>query len=137
MGDNRTKSFAARAEGAQWTKGLRSYFAYRDVGINDATEGEVGVQVIRAEQPCEGPMGYHSHGLHFQMVYMVKGWARVYIEDIGEIRVEQGDVWYQAPGVKHELLDYSDDWEVVEITMPADFATKDEARKADSAAPNQ
>ena len=73
-------------------------------------------------------MGYHSHTLDFQLVYQVKGWARVYLEDIGEIRVEAGDAWYQAPGVKHELLEYSDDWEVVEITLPADFSTQDEAR---------
>ena len=42
--------------------------------------------------------------------------------------MEAGDAWYQAPGVKHELLEYSDDWEVVEITLPADFSTQDEAR---------
>ena len=55
------------------------------------------------------------------MVYLIKGWARIYLEDIGEIRVETGDVWFQAPGVKHEVLEYSDDWEVMEITMPAEL----------------
>ena len=129
MSDNSVKSFAAHATDARWTKGgLRSYFAYRDLGVKHATDGKVPAHVIRAEQPCDGPMGYHSHTLDFQMVYQVKGWARVYLEDIGEIRVEAGDAWYQAPGVRHELLEYSDDWEVVEITMPADFSTQDEAR---------
>ena len=129
MAENKAKSFAAHLTDAHWTKGgLRSYFAYRDLGVKDATDGKVLAHVIRAEQPCDGPMGYHSHTLDFQMVYQVKGWARVYLEDIGEIRVEAGDVWYQAPGVRHELLEYSDDWEVVEITMPADFSTQDEAR---------
>ena len=33
-------------------------------------------QVIKATEPCHGPMGCHSHVLDFQMVYMVKGWAR-------------------------------------------------------------
>ena len=36
---------------------LRPYFAYRDLGIKDATEGRVLAHVIRAEQPCAGPMG--------------------------------------------------------------------------------
>ena len=73
-----TKSFAARAKEASWAKGgLRSYFAYRDLGIKDATNGKVLAHVIRADQPCDGPMGYHSHALDFQMVYMLKGWARV------------------------------------------------------------
>ena len=129
MVEDKAISFAAHGTAARWTKGgLRSYFAYRDLGIKDATEGKLLAQVIRAEQPCEGPMGYHSHALDLQMIYMLKGWARVYLEDIGEIRVEAGDLWFQAPGVKHELLEYSDDWEVLEITMPADFATKDETR---------
>ena len=44
------------------------------------------------------------------------------------MRVEAGDTWYQPPGVKHELLEYSDDWEVIEITMPAEFETQDETR---------
>ena len=72
--------------------------------------------------------GYHSHDLDFQMAYMIRGWARLYFEDVGEIRVEAGDAWYQPPGIKHEVLEYSDDWEVVEITMPADFDTHDELR---------
>lgn len=128
MAKKRDSSFVSRAQRAQWTKGLRSYFSYRDLGINKATDGKVLAQVIRAEQQCDGPMGYHSHKLDFQMVYMLKGWAKVYLEDIGEIRVEAGDIWYQAPEVKHELLEYSDDWEVIEITLPADFATKSEKR---------
>ena len=98
------------------------------MGITDATQGRVLAQVIKAAEPCKGAMGYHSHVLEFQMAYMLKGWARMYFEGVGEMRVEAGDAWYQPPGVKHELLEYSDDWEVIEITMPAEFETKDEVR---------
>ena len=42
--------------------------------------------------------------------------------------MEAGDAWYQAPGVRHEVLEYSDDWQVLEITMPAEFETHDEVR---------
>ena len=88
----------ARQADAQWGKDLRPYFAYRDLGIKDATDGRVLAHIIRAEQPCDGPLGYHSHALDFQMVYLISGWARLYFEDIGEIRVEAGDAWYQPPG---------------------------------------
>ena len=123
-----TKAFASHAKDAQWEKGLRPYFAYRDLGVKDATEGKVLAHVIRADQACEGPMGYHSHALDFQMNYLLKGRARLDFEDIGEIRVEAGDAWYQPPGIKHEVLEYSDDFEVIEITMPAEFPTQDESR---------
>ena len=88
MPEKTIKSFAAHAKDARWGKDLRPYFAYRDLGIKAATEGRVLAQVIRAEQPCVGSMGYHSHDLEFQMVYRSRGWARLCLEDIGEIRVE-------------------------------------------------
>jgi mannose-6-phosphate isomerase-like protein (cupin superfamily) len=125
---SQTKTYAARAKEADWETGLRPYFEYRDLGIKDATKGKVLAHVIRARQPCQGPSGYHSHGLEFQMNYMLKGWARMEFEDIGEIRLEAGDAWYQPPGVKHEVLEYSDDFTVIEITMPADFPTQPEKR---------
>ena len=122
-------AFAARAAEAKWEKGgLRPYFSYRDLGMRTAPAGRVLAHVIRANQPCIGPSGYHSHDLEFQMNYLIRGWARVDLETIGEIRVEAGDAWYQPPNVKHELLEYSEDFEVLEITMPADFETRDETR---------
>ena len=128
MSDKTSKSFASHAKAANWTVGLRSYLRYRDLGIKEATGGRVMAHIIRATEPCEGAMGYHSHDLDFQMNYLIKGWARIYLEDIGEIRVEEGDVWYQVPNVKHDVLEFSDDFEVMEITMPADFPTRDESR---------
>ena len=73
MTEKTTKAFASHAKDAQWDKGLRPYFVYRDLGIKDATEGKVMAHVIRADQSCEGPMGYHSHALDFQMNYLLKG----------------------------------------------------------------
>ena len=87
--------------------------------------------IIRADQPFDGLTGYHSHALDFQMVYLFSGWARLYFEDIGEIRMEAGDAWYQPPGIRHEVLEYSDDWQVLEITLPADFEIRDEVRLDD------
>ncbi|MDE0298865.1 MAG: cupin domain-containing protein [Candidatus Poribacteria bacterium] len=123
MAEATGKSFAAHASDATWKEGLRSYMAYRGLGITEATNGKVMAHVIRANEPCNGPMGYHYHDLEFQLNYLIKGTARVYLEDIGEIQLAAGDAWYQAPNVKHEVLEYSDDFEVLEITMPADFPT--------------
>ena len=35
---------------------------------------------------------------------------------------------YQERNIKHEALKYSDDFEVIEICMPADFPTQDAQR---------
>ena len=44
-----TKSSAAHEKDARWARdGLQPYFAYRDLGIKDATEGKVLTHIIRA-----------------------------------------------------------------------------------------
>lgn len=128
MPEYSTKSFVSHAKDAAWTEGLRSYFRYRDLGAKEATGGDVLVHMLQATKACEGPMGYHSHTLDFQLSIMLKGWAQIELEDIGEFRVEAGDAWYQPSGIKHEVLDYSDDFEVIEITLPAEFPTHEESR---------
>jgi mannose-6-phosphate isomerase-like protein (cupin superfamily) len=57
------------------------------------------------------------------MVYVLKGWARVWFDGVGEVRFEQGSCMYQEPGLVHKGLEYFDDYTVMEITMPADFPT--------------
>jgi quercetin dioxygenase-like cupin family protein len=113
-----------QAKGATWTVGLRPHFEYRDLGIDRATAGKVLAQVIRARQPCDGPGDEHKHHLDFQMVYVLKGWMKTQFEGVGERTLETGDCMYQRPGIHHRVVDYSDDLEVLEITIPADFETE-------------
>jgi len=113
----------AKAKGAHWETGLREYFEYRDLGIADATQGKVLAQVIRPAKPCDEPGDLHTHKLNFQMVYVLKGWARVAFGELGERRLEEGDCLYQSPEIEHRVVEYSDDYTVIEITVPADFET--------------
>ena len=114
----------AKAKGAGWRVGLRPHFEYRDLGIDRATEGKVLAQVIRARKPSDGPGDEHQHELDFQMVYILKGWMKTTFAGLGERTLEVGDCMYQRPGIAHRVLDYSDDLEVLEITIPADFETE-------------
>ena len=107
---------------AYWDPGLRQYFEYRDLGIVGRTGGRVRAHVIRPINGCK-PSDTHYHALDFQMVYVLKGWARVWFDGVGEVRFEQGSCMYQEPGLVHKVLEYSDDYTVMEITMPADFPT--------------
>ena len=79
--------------------------------------------MIRARLPSEAPGDEHAHALDFQMVYILKGWMRTAFEGVGEQKLEAGDCMYQRPGIAHRVLGYSDDLEVLEITIPADFET--------------
>ncbi len=103
--------------------GLRDYFEYRDLGMVEATGGRLRAHVIRPSKPFEQGGDLHAHDLEFQMVFVLKGWARVHFEGIGEIRFEPGSCMYQEPQIPHRVLEWSDDYTVIEITVPADFET--------------
>ncbi len=105
--------------------GLRSYAKYRDLGINKATGGMVQAHVIRFVPPCrpEEVSKLHYHEVDFQMVYVLQGWIKTEFEGQGAIVMRQGSSWIQPPRIEHKVLDYSDDCEVLEIVLPADFKT--------------
>jgi Cupin domain len=105
--------------------GLRTYAAYRDFGFAKATDGLVQAHVIRFVPPCrpEEVAKLHTHDVEFQMVYVLKGWIVTEMEGHGVIRMEQGSTWLQPPMIRHKVLDYSDDCEVLEVILPAEFET--------------
>ena len=106
-------------------QGLRRYAQYRDLGISAATDGLVQAHVIQFVPPCrpEEVSKLHYHDVDFQMVYVLKGWIKGEYEGAGVVTMRQGSCWLQPPRIKHSVLDYSDDCELLEIIMPADFAT--------------
>jgi quercetin dioxygenase-like cupin family protein len=103
--------------------GLRPFFEYRKLGIEALTGGKVGAHVIRAKPGQHPDAPRHTHTLDFQFVYVLKGWAIFEYEGYGEHKLVEGSTVYQPPGIKHKEIAHSDDFEVLEITMPADFAT--------------
>lgn len=113
----------SHARDAVFTRGLRAFFAYRDLGIRHVTAGAVGAHVIRAVPGAAAEPVWHTHALTFQMVYVLKGWVRFEYEGAGEVRLEAGSMVYQPPGIRHRELGHSDDLELLEITLPAEFRT--------------
>ena len=104
--------------------GLRAYREYRDLGIGKATGGRVHAHVIRTTKPCpEGGSGLHYHDVEFQMVMVLRGTSTVWFEGQGEVTFEPGDCWLQPSRIRHNVLHYSDDYEVLEITLPAEYET--------------
>jgi len=107
--------------------GLRTYAKYRDLGLSQATHGMVQAHVIRLLPPFrrEVVSKRHYHEVEFQMVYVLKGWIETELEGQGAIVMKEGSCWIQPSGIEHTVLGYSDDCEVLEIVLPADFRTVD------------
>jgi quercetin dioxygenase-like cupin family protein len=109
--------------------GPRPEFVYKDLGVRGATGGRYHAHVIRAERAGAAPLGRHVHtGIEFQLVYVLKGWVRFWYEGRGEILAEAGACVVQPPGIAHDVLEWSEGVEVLEITSPAEFATAPAAR---------
>jgi quercetin dioxygenase-like cupin family protein len=119
-----TKGFTvSHARDAQFVAGLRSFFEYRDLGVREATEGRVAAHVIRALPGAPFNGVPHRHDVTFQLVYVLKGWIAFEYEGQGVVRLEPGSCVHQPPGIRHREVGHSDDVEMLEIVMPAGFAT--------------
>jgi mannose-6-phosphate isomerase-like protein (cupin superfamily) len=114
------------ASDANWTPGLRDIFEYRDLGIKEATKGDFVAHLIRRndKKVKDEVQKWHVHDCTFQFVFVINGWATFEYEGQGEHTIRKGDCILQIPGLKHREIACSDDFEVLEIVSPADFATR-------------
>ena len=123
-----TRGFAvSHARDGRFDRGLRSFFEYRDLGIKGATDGRVEAHVIRAAAGSDFSSQPHLHRTAFQMVYVLKGWIEFEYEGQGVVRLEAGSCVHQPPDIRHRELGHSDDIEMLEVVLPADFATEEVA----------
>jgi hypothetical protein len=132
-----TRSVAARAKRRpqkftvshyreeDFDQGLRTYAKYRDLGLAPATGGMVQAHVIRFIPPFkpEDVSTPHYHDVDLQMIYVLKGWYKTEFEGEGVHTFRKGACWLQPPKIKHTVLGYSDDCELLEIVLPAEFET--------------
>ena len=116
---------ASHAKGAVFERGLRSFFEYRDLGIAAATQGRVVAHVIRSAAGKEFSSQPHLHHTEFQLVYILKGWIEFEYEGQGVVRLEAGSCVHQPPGIRHRELGHSVDIEILEVVLPAGFATEE------------
>jgi len=92
--------------------------------VADATHRKVIAHLVKANMAPEKGTAWHRHEADFQIVVMVKGWARFMYEDQVTL-LQAADGVHQRPGIRHDLFDHSPDMEYLEIVSPADFKTVD------------
>jgi quercetin dioxygenase-like cupin family protein len=114
----------SHAKDATFERGLRSFYEYRDLGIQDATAGRVVAHVIRAAGGSDSSSQPHIHDTTFQLVYVLKGWIEFEYEGQGRVRLEAGSCVHQPPQIRHREVGHSEDVEMLEIVLPANFKTE-------------
>jgi quercetin dioxygenase-like cupin family protein len=124
--DTAQQSFHVKHERAEdFDAGLRGYAKYRDLDLSPATSGMVQAHVIQMVPPCDPKVvsKWHYHDVDLQFVYVLKGWIKNEFEGQGVHTMKRGTCWLQPPRIRHRVLDYSDDCELLEVVLPAKFDT--------------
>ena len=119
----KNKVVVKKLEGSSdWING-RAGMQYRDL-IPDRLGGRFIVSSIRIKKGGPVPDYVHYHHVRFQMIYCYKGWVRAVYEDQGEPFVmHAGDCVLQPPHIRHQVLECSDNFEVIEVGCPAEHKT--------------
>jgi len=110
----------ASTETAPVVQGRRAFFTYRDLGTADASRGKFSAQVHQTVKGLEAPTGWHYHTCDSQFIYILKGWVDLEFEDGQKCHLEEGHSCYIPGGVRHNETAMSDNYEVLEVYMPAD-----------------
>jgi mannose-6-phosphate isomerase-like protein (cupin superfamily) len=126
MSGGKPKFYLSRAEGAHFEPmhGYRDWLKIRDLGLCDATHGAYDAWVTRANN-LGGSTGRHYHNYDFQVMYVTRGWVKMYYEGEGEFVLKAGDFVYHPPRHIHDFMEYSDDIEIFELASPADHSAID------------
>ena len=112
-----------RKDDPQFVEGRRNFFEYMDLGTQEASDGQIRVQITRAKQGLVKPTGWHTHICEGQFVYMLEGYLDLAFAD-GTVHLETGDSIYIPGGVPHNETGTSDTFDLIEISIPAKRETK-------------
>ncbi len=105
-----------------WVIG-RAGMLYRDL-ITDRLGGSIIASHINIPDGGPVPDMVHYHTIGFQLIFCYKGWVKLVYEDQGPpFILEAGDCVTQPPEIRHQVLEASDNLEVIEIGVPADHMT--------------
>jgi len=113
----------ATAETAPFVPGRREFFKYRDLGVTEATNGEMRAQVMSAITGMTEPTGWHYHVCEGQFVYALKGWVDLEFETGETIHMQAGESLFIPGGLRHNEIRTSDDIEILEVSIPAEMGT--------------
>ncbi|MBV9862396.1 MAG: cupin domain-containing protein [Alphaproteobacteria bacterium] len=106
-----------------YTPGRRSFFKYRDLGLKEASNGQLRGQVMTARDGMTEPTGWHYHTCEGQFVYTLKGWVELEFEDGEVMKLEAGDSVFIPGGMRHNEIRTSNDVEILELSTPGELGT--------------
>lgn len=109
------------AKGATWEAFRIPGLIARDTTINKNTKGTASVQVVRRGQ---GAIPWTSHDTDILFGFTMAGEAILHSADQNPHQLKPGDAFVVPPGLKTRFDTVSDDFEMLEVSLPGIFQTK-------------
>jgi hypothetical protein len=104
-------------------QGPREYFLYRDLGTRGPTDGRIHFHIVRASEAGPGT-GWHYHSMA-QWFMVIGGSSVIRVEDRPRQPLAWGDAMCvgQGPNMRHNVTEFSPDYRVLELCLPAEYET--------------
>jgi mannose-6-phosphate isomerase-like protein (cupin superfamily) len=106
-----------------YAPGRRSFFRYRDLGLEEATRGRMRAVQNNSIAGMTEPTGWHYHTCEMQFVYVLKGKLVIEFEDGTVGTFTAGDSFFIPGGVRHNEIYVSEDKEALEVSVPGKIGT--------------
>lgn len=110
-----------KADEAEWKNFRIPGFVSRDTTINENTQGVASVEVVK-RAGGEIPVSVHDTDILFGFV--MEGGMTLEGEGKEPYRLEPGDAFVIPPGMQTRYSAPSDDFELMEVTLPGKFSTR-------------
>lgn len=108
---------------ATWESWRIPGFEHRETGINEATQGIASVQVARPkDNPNQSPLLSHDTDILF--TFVMEGELDLLAEGHELQHLRKGDAYVVPPHLKHRFANYSEDLELLEVSLPGRFNTE-------------
>ncbi len=113
-----------KADSATWLPFRVPGFTARDTLISENTQGVAGVQVVRRDPTEAQSASWHVHDSDIHFSFLMAG--QVTLEGKGQTpaQLQAGDAFVIPPGLPVRYADPSDDFELLEVSLPGEFQTR-------------
>ena len=111
-------------EAMTFKPGRRSWISYRDLGVDEATNGAMRAEIMHIDDAeTSRPTGWHYHTAGMQFLMVVEGWVKIEFPQLGVTTLKAGESILIPGGTVHQELESSEPLRLLEISLPAKMDT--------------
>lgn len=109
-----------KLEEAVWSSDDTKGLEFRETGICKATKGVASVKVYRSKENMSEPI-LLNHDADILFTFVTEGKLTLTADGNKKHHLKKGDAFVIPPNFEHSLSDFSNELELLEVSLPGDF----------------